>query len=384
MLKRLLGALLISFIFTTTPVLAHLSQNPSSSDIPKNAGASLIDQLNENLKKQNELKKKITDAQNQEKTLASQIASLDNQIDLTKLEIEATEEKLEQLSTDIGSVSAQLAKTKDELEYTNQIASLRLRQIYKESFGGVEKSFLGSDGFNDYLVKQKYIQAIRNQDLALLQSLDDLKKDYSNQKNDLENRKAQQESLKKDLENQKASLDSQQASKQYILGVTQNNEKEYQKLLAQVQTEIVSISRALGGGGVRLGNVKRGEVIAFQGNTGCSTGTHLHFGLYIGGRAVDPMPYLNSGSLGWPESGARINQLYGANYAWYMANFGMPGHNGIDMSTYFGGPIVAAAVGVAYLSSDSSACWLTGTVGKGIVIHHTSPSNWQTIYWHIR
>lgn len=38
--------------------------------------------------------------------------------------------------------------------------------------------------------------------------------------------------------------------------------------------------------------VSRGEVIAYSGNTGWSTGPHCHFGLRINGSYVDPLPYL--------------------------------------------------------------------------------------------
>ena len=44
---------------------------------------------------------------------------------------------------------------------------------------------------------------------------------------------------------------------------------------------------------VKVGQkVTRGQVIAQVGSTGNSTGPHLHFGIYINGKEVDPLPYL--------------------------------------------------------------------------------------------
>ncbi len=38
--------------------------------------------------------------------------------------------------------------------------------------------------------------------------------------------------------------------------------------------------------------VKQGETIGYVDNTGWSTGPHLHFGVYIGDKSVNPLPYL--------------------------------------------------------------------------------------------
>lgn len=45
---------------------------------------------------------------------------------------------------------------------------------------------------------------------------------------------------------------------------------------------------------VKLGDVvSKGQIIGLMGNTGMSTGSHLHYGVYRHGNSVDPVPFMN-------------------------------------------------------------------------------------------
>ena len=392
MKKILTLALIITFILAP---IVRASTTDDISDYQK--------QLSENQARQEELQQKIDALQAEERSLQNQIDYMDSQIALTNLKIDEAQTKiaereveLEGLSEDIETLIARIGRIEESVQYQHEVYGQRLRARYKSSRVSAFEILFGADSLSDVFSRLKYLRMMEQQDRRLISQMNDTQHNYKNQKKLLEETKQQVELVKQELEQEKinlearrADLDFQKQAKQVLLDQTRGEESEYQRQLAEIQAEQRAIEQALSSfisqlieQGVPSGEeVGRGDIIGVQGSTGMSTGDHVHFGVYIkcGETAwchTDPMPYLNSGELGWPLEDYTISQGYGQtpfalSSGYYKDNF----HNAIDLYSYINAPVLAAADGTVSYSIDSYG-------GRGAIVYHSEEL--MTLYWHLK
>lgn len=409
-MKKFLAFLLfiLSFLFFS-PILAQTVCDDPSLCINKDPLICKNEQISS-------CTQQLKNTQGKENTLKSQLTLIDGQTKVTILKIEETNLKIDKLKREISDLATRIDRISTSLDTLSEILLNRIVQTYK--YSNAVSTFdliFSSHGFAELLERLKYIQVAQAYDKKKLYELQATKISYNEQKQDKQTRQVEAEKLSKDLEIYQTELDSQKKQKNDLLRETQNDENKYQQLITKLRADADSLARALAGGGAKIGPVNKGDKIAVVGNSGCSSGSHLHMEVITSSHITkindknyivdennqpikwgldhreDPRPYIQSGRFPKPVAEYTDNDACSQDGGPYCHNgdistrfkqsYFLGTHTGLDIADYFGAAIFAADNGDSYAFADSTACYLTGTVGKGVAIDHHN--GMVTLYWHI-
>ena len=401
--KYLIILLLFAYTITSSVSVVHAVSSCPQDDPCKDKG--------DIYEKINCYSSVVNSCSSQRQNMASQITYLTTKIELTNTKIISTREKIKKLESELEKITTRIDGLDNSLTQITGNFIERIKSSYKYSQIPIINILISGNNFSDLWKRYKYLQTVKNHDKKLLIQLQNSKVNYQEQKDLKEVKKTELDEANIQLEKEEVLLDSQKREKEVFLNVTKNSEKIYKQNLEAAQREVTEIEKAasvLSQAGVSK-RVGRGEVVGIMGNTGFSTGPHLHFAVYnLNESDLDkfnfeehyqnPFDYVSSrsvtfaanscddvgsrqeksvggGSWSWPMDNPMITQCFGHtpfSGAYYRSGI----HNGVDMVDD-GNPLVKA------VESGNAYTYRGGqSAGNGVFIFHDNGK--MTLYWHLQ
>lgn len=198
----------------------------------------------------------IQGLQGQEKTLASQIAVMDAQMNLTQTRIDSTKQQIAALTLDIDTATKKINNLQSSLDDLVKVLLNRMVATYEVGQIQPFQILLTSSNAGNFFTRLNYLKLAQAHDKQLIYVTQQAKNDYSNQKNIFEDKKKKVESLKVQLEAYTIQLDEEKKSKQDLLSQTRGDESIYQNLRQQALAQLASFASFAGGASILSNQTK--------------------------------------------------------------------------------------------------------------------------------
>ncbi|MDD2956104.1 MAG: peptidoglycan DD-metalloendopeptidase family protein [Oscillospiraceae bacterium] len=292
-------------------------------------------------KEQDAINANINKAKSEKEKQLAIKKDLDNQIYLTRQQIQLLEDKITLLNNNISEKELEIVDKQADIDDNYTLFKKRVRAMYMSDESSTVGLILGADSFYDLLTRAEVLNRIAEHDRDLIERLQSDKADIEEAKAEIEGDKADLESSVSELDGLKSTLSSQ---------------------LAQTQEEIQSIA-ALEEQFLKDKTKNQQEMAAVQADIDDIYAQLESMGDYVGGEFLWPLPGYSN-----------ITSYYG----WRFNNSDF--HTGIDISgsSVYGKSIVAANAGkVVFVQRN-----YTPGKGYGIYLIIDHGGGMSTLYGH--
>jgi len=272
----------------------------------QNALRTQIKEKEETLKKLQEQEKNLNNqiktAQKKETTLKNQINQFDQRIQKLAVDIEITETKISQHQLRIRELNLEIKRSEEIIQRNKKNLAELVRTIQSYDHANLLEILLRNKNFSDFLSQTERVQQLQRETQKRLEEIKLAKLKLGGEKTETESEKAELERLTQELDGQKAAAENQKTEKKNLFKITKNQEKNYQKLLSQVEKQQLEIQQGI-----------------------LDLEDKLRF-------AIDPskIPAPRPGVLNWPQKGV-MSQGYGPTSQTGFTNDAYKFHNGIDV-----------------------------------------------------
>lgn len=331
----------------------------------------------------NAIKNENQTHENAQSILSVEASSLSDAINKLQDQINVSQARINELEGEITKLEKQIADTEIELAKQKKLLGESIKAMYVSGEISTIEMLATSKDLSDFFDKQQYQESVRQKIKSTLDKVTLLKLELSTKKELVKATLSEQKNIQSQIEAQRAEKDrvlslnqaEQDALEEKIQG---NNGRIAELRKKQIEAE-AALAASLNSGNYRVavvGPVGAGEVIGVIGNTGLSSGPHLHLEVRDANGVVNPSSYIANSPVNLPP--AWISQGYGVANSLYYSGY----HRGIDYASGSGSPIFAIDNGQLYRGCSNQ---MLGTryndYGYVAIIEHANGA--RSIYAHM-
>ncbi len=218
------------------------------ADISDNIGSRRVQLENElgQLEKEIESQRQLLQTKQRESvSLERDIAILDVSIEKSKLEIKARKLSIEKLSAEIAGKAEKIDELSDKMSRERLSLSELVRKTRELDYYTLTEVLLTNENLSNFFQDTDSFEVIQKKLHDSLDLVKDIKEKTEEAKNNLEEKKSEEQELKGIQELEKKRTEEKENEKKRILKATRGKEKEYQKILAQREKDAALIRAEL-------------------------------------------------------------------------------------------------------------------------------------------
>ena len=348
--------------------------------VPISARAETLDELKQAIEAKNQEIKKLEDEatkfrveiasrQTQAKTLSGELARIDTAIARLRKDIALTQQRIKGKELEIKRLDIDIQDKQTIIGKVRQGLGATMRGLSENDREALFAVILKYGRLSEFLRQLDEAAQLQSRMLKTVAALKDLRTELQDQKTDAEKKRAAMKNLQEALTGQRAAQEGQKKSRNDLLVLTKNQEKQYQKFLKDSEAKRAALED-------EIRDIEEKIKVAIDPSLLPSRGR---------GVLAWPLPNLVLGTCRTPfKQDAATNCItqYFGNTAFAAAGaYRGKGHNGVDLRAEIGTPVLAADNGIVTATGDTDEGCRRASYGKWILMRH--PNNLSTLYTHL-
>ena len=309
-----------------------------------------IDEIDKEIK---QLEVQVDTKRQERQTLQQTVNQIASQQSQLEARIASAESNVNQLETQIAELSQEIAVLEESILSKRNALKNNLQLLQINSGDTLVEGLLKYKSLSEYW---QQTEGPRQLGQAIDSSMDEIRDAKVELDEEIARQEAEQArivALQQQIMVDKESVDIAKAEQERLLGITKNQEANYQALLQEKQ---------------ELRSAFEADLATYENQLNIT---------------LNPasIPQAASSTLSWPLSNVVITQYFGNTAFAASGAYNGSGHNGIDLDLEVGTPVLAARQGTIRATGNTDRQCPYASYGKWILIEHDN--GLSTLYAHL-